>query len=229
MTGTQGTSIMPLPWELQLRSHICPCIYTLPLVFFSFPRHSQISKIATVLCFLVGKNTTAEHAGLHEAEERGRKGVKQAGLPCISTWTRLMQKTLLSFQSRKWEIFFLCRQAYVNLNGLATWVWKALVSPVTGVFGQPLTWPSLVTAPNHRWLLWNTLTCPEHKQTVKPERETELCVPHQLGHLKPKQPENELKKLKRDHNNETYLVPLYKHSDCSNASRRMETVILLIL
>lgn len=71
--------------------------------------------------------------------------------------------------------------------------------------------------------------CPEHEQTVKPERETELCVPHQLGHLKPKQPENELKKLKRDHDNETYLVPLYKHSDCSNASRQMETAIFLIL
>lgn len=69
----------------------------------------------------------------------------------------------------------------------------------------------------------------EHEQTVKPQGEKELCVPHQLGHLKPKQPENELKKHKRDHGNETYLVPLYKHSDCSNASRRMETVIFLIL
>lgn len=180
-----------------------------------------------VPCFLVGKNTTAEHAGLQEAEEMGRKGVKQAGLPCISRWTRLMQKSLLSLQSRKWEIFFLCRQAYVNLNGLTTSVWKALVSPVTGVLGQTLTWPSLDTEPNPWWLLWNTLMCPE--QTVKPEGQTELCVPQQPGHLKPKQPENELKKLKRDHGNETYVVPLYKHSDCSNASRRMETVIFLIL
>lgn len=33
MTGTQGTSIMPLPRELHLRSHICFCIHRLPLWF----------------------------------------------------------------------------------------------------------------------------------------------------------------------------------------------------
>lgn len=34
MTGTQGTSIMLLPWELQLRSHICLCIHRLPPWYF---------------------------------------------------------------------------------------------------------------------------------------------------------------------------------------------------
>lgn len=42
MTGTQGASIMLLPWELQLRSHICLCIHRLPLVFFPFPRHCSL-------------------------------------------------------------------------------------------------------------------------------------------------------------------------------------------
>lgn len=30
MTGTQGPSILPLPWELHLHSHICLCIHRLP-------------------------------------------------------------------------------------------------------------------------------------------------------------------------------------------------------
>lgn len=134
---------------------------------------------------------------------------------------------LLSEQ--KMRDFLPLQEGNVNLNRLAASEWEALVSPVTGVLGQPLTWLSLETESSPWWLLWNTLMRPEHEQTVKPERETELCVPHQLGHLKPKQPENELKKLKRDHGNQTHPVPLYKHSDCSNASRRMETAIFLIL
>lgn len=36
MTGTQGTSIMLIPWELQYRSHICLCIHRLPWYFFPF-------------------------------------------------------------------------------------------------------------------------------------------------------------------------------------------------
>lgn len=40
MTGTQGTSIMPLPWELHQWSYICLCIHRLPpWYFFPFPRH----------------------------------------------------------------------------------------------------------------------------------------------------------------------------------------------
>lgn len=78
---------------------------------------------------------TAEHAGLHQVEARGKNGLKQAALPCIWRWTRLTQKILLSFQSRKLEIWFLCRQTHANLNRLATLVWKALVSLATGIHG----------------------------------------------------------------------------------------------
>lgn len=40
MTGMQGTSIMPLPWEPHQWSYICLCIHRLPpWYFFPFPRH----------------------------------------------------------------------------------------------------------------------------------------------------------------------------------------------
>lgn len=175
---------------------------------------------------LVGKNTTAEHAGLHQAEEMGRKGWNKQVCPVFQGGPGSCRKLCSPFRAEN--------ERFSSFAGRHMWIWtgsqpqseKCWCHLSLGHLVSP--WPGLPWRQSPA-LMWNTLLCPEHEQTVKPERETELCVPHQLGHLKPKQPENELKKLKRDHGNETHPVPLYKHSDCSNASRRMETVIFLIL
>lgn len=71
---------------------------------------------------------------------------------------------------------------------------EVMVSPVPG-----FTWRQSPVTDSH----CKTHSCSEHEQTIKPEREKVLHIPHQPGHHEPKQPENELRKLKRDHGNET--------------------------
>lgn len=98
MTGTQGTSIMLLPRELQLRSHICLCIHRLPPWYF-FPFLDTAHCHGAML--LVGKNTTAEHAGLHEAEEMGRKGGNKQVCPVFQGGPGSCRKLCSPFRAEK--------------------------------------------------------------------------------------------------------------------------------
>lgn len=74
-----------------------------------------------------------------------------------------MQKILLSFQSRKWEICLLCRQTHANLNRLATPAWKARVLPATGTH---VFWRKINSDISCKWqyvwaILWAWLLLPK--------------------------------------------------------------------
>lgn len=168
MTGTQGASIMLLPWELQLRSHICLCIHRLPLVFFPFPRHCSLPWCHASSWERTPLLSMLDYMRLRRWEGRGETSRSALYFKVDQTHA----ENCSPFRAKN--------ERFSSFAGRHMWIWRGsqphqcekhwchwyLVSP----------WPGLPCrqspAPDG---YCETHSCPEHEQTMKPEGETALC------------------------------------------------------